>query len=51
METERLILKFWNICVLFRNGPGKYCVFMFQMMPCFMYSAELVLHPRPAKNT
>lgn len=50
VETERLILKFWHLCVLFRSGPGKFCLFMFQIILCFMYSAELVLHPWPAKN-
>lgn len=50
VETERLILKFWNICVLFRSQPGKFCLFMFRIILCFMYSAELVLHPWPAKN-
>lgn len=49
METEGLILKFWTICVLFSSGPGKFCLFMFQVTLYFTLSAKLVLHPWPAK--
>lgn len=50
METEGFTLnKFWNICVLFSSGPGKFCLFMFQITPYFTLSAKLVLCLWPAK--